>query len=85
MRLLKTFEDTSSIEIAWFKALTKAKADGWGYVVTATNSYGCVQKHYFKTLEAATEFSEMAKGNKKYWKGAFDPMTINAALRQCWS
>ena len=85
MKRLNTFKDAASVEIAWFKALTAAKNDGFTHVVTAIAIPAGVQKHYFKSLGKATEFYLMTKENKQYWNGSFVPCTIESALKQCWS
>lgn len=85
MRLLKTFKDAASQEIAWFNAYSEAKNNGFTHVVNVVSVGAGLQKHYFKSLEKANDFYLMAKDNKEYWLNPSKPFTINSALKQCWS
>jgi len=85
MKRLLTFKDAASVEMAWFKAYTQAKKDGFNYVVSAYCKISGLQKHYFKELKAAKEFSDMAATNKDSWKWSTSPKTIDSHLKQCWS
>ncbi|MES2382430.1 MAG: hypothetical protein V4538_15390 [Bacteroidota bacterium] len=85
MKLLRTFKDAASVEIAWYNALIQAQKDGFTLVVNAVSKTAGLQKHYFKDMDKANEFYLMAKDNKEYWNGATKPQTIKASLTQCWS
>lgn len=84
MKLLKTFADAASVEIAWFKALKQAQNDGYNYLVETLDYQNTHAKHYFKTLVQAERFITDITGNS-CWKRIGKPNTINKALKQCWS
>lgn len=84
MKLLKTFKDAASVEIAWFNALKQAQNNGFNYVVNTIDYQRTNQKHYFKTLTQANKFIQDITGNS-CWTYIGKPSTINKALQQCWS
>lgn len=84
MKILNTFKDAASKEIAWYNSLLKDKKDGFTHFVNVVDYQNNFQRHVFKSLKDANKFISDITGNK-CWNKIGKPHTINEGLKQCWS
>lgn len=66
----------NQMNVAWLKVMQQAKENGFTHYVNVFAKKAGRQRHFFRTIQNANTFYEMAKTRPDYWLGATRPAPL---------